>query len=371
MKTAKVFVAVFVALLSLTCNGRVSSWADGEAELKTYFGVGLLGNVAERTREAKFAMPAGVCLDPGGRLIVFDTYNASIKVIRNNLSAAISGFPGMRDGYGFAKAGYLDSEKETALWGRPMGGVYTSDNDLFVVDSENNAIRRIHRNTVSTFAGGNRGFADGVGNAAKFRSPAAITADEDGNLYVADTGNHCIRKVTPSGTVTTIAGTPENAGFSDGSAGKALFYEPSGIAVDENGAVYVADTGNHVIRKIDGGVVTTIAGSIDYWKTGQDYKAGGYADGPAARARFSFPRGLCYAEGVLFIADTGNHMVRAISKEGIVSTLAGNGDVGNKDGSLHVSMMNKPAYGDGVLYIADSFNNKIKTISVDLQSLQS
>jgi hypothetical protein len=149
----------------------------------------------------------------------------------------------------------------------------------------------------------------------------------------------------------------------------ALFSEPSGIGIDENGAIYVADTGNHVIRKIENGIVTTIAGAREEVLPGEDYNPGAYSDGTASNARFNLPGGLYYAEGTLFIADTGNHAVRVL-RNGVVTTIAGNGRAGEAEGTQWLSMMNKPTavvYHNGVLYIADSLNNKINSVNLDLR----
>jgi sugar lactone lactonase YvrE len=339
----------------------------GARELVTYFGSGIIGNVDGAGYETRFAMPHGLCFDNNGSLYVFDTFNAGVKRILNNRSETILGFSAILDDYGFTRPFYRDSERENSLFGRPVTGVSASNGDLFIVDSENNAIRLLRDDTVYTFAGGARGFTDGRRGGASFYNPTAIALCGNGNLYVADTLNHSIRRITPDGAVSTIAGASGNPGFLDGNASEALFNEPSGIYVDGSGIIYVADTGNHVIRKIEGDIVTTIAGTITELAAGEDYRPGGYSDGPALSAMFSFPRGLYYARGVLFIADTGNHAVRALTADGAVVTLAGSGVAGDTDGPPGLAMMNKPtalAYRDGVLYIADSLNNKIKTVSI-------
>jgi sugar lactone lactonase YvrE len=205
-----------------------------------------------------------------------------------------------------------------------------------------------------------------------FNNPTAIAVGSDGSLYIADTLNHSIRRIDTNGNASTIAGGPDRAGYQDGPVGSARFLEPSGIAVGDNGAVYVADTGNHVIRKIENGMVTTVAGAAAAAPEGQDYAEGGYLDGPAHTARLSFPRGLCYAGGALFIADSGNHAIRALTSGGDVVTVAGSGQPGDKDGPPGVAMLHTPlgvAYASGTLYIADSYNNKIKTVWIDLGEL--
>jgi sugar lactone lactonase YvrE len=340
--------------------------------LLSYFGDGNLGNASGSAFEASFAMPSGVCLDNDGNLIVFDTFNAGVKRIINNTSATLLGFSSAIDDYGFIMPNYSDGESANALFGRPVDGLHAPNGDLFIVDSSNHAIRLLRGDMVYTFAGGVPGFSDGRRGEARFNSPMAIAIDNAGNLYIADTMNHCIRRIAADGTVSTVAGSAGEPGFRDGTGGAALFHDPSGIAVSESGAIYVADTGNHVIRRIDGGTVTTVAGVVSAFEDGEDYRPGGYSDGPAQSAMFNFPTGLHYANGVLFIADTGNHAVRALMRDGNVITAAGTGYPGDTDGLPGAAMLYNPtgvAYLNGVLYIADSFNNKIRMVWVDLSSL--
>ncbi len=190
----------------------------------------------------------------------------------------------------------------------PRGTVYVADG------GDNNSIRKIGPDgAVSTLAGGREGYADGKGAAAMFNTPSAIALDHQGNLYVADTGNHAIRKVAPDGTVTTLAGDGQ-PGYADGQGKAARFDGPVGLAVDDAGVVFVADTYNDRIRRIaPDGTVTTVAGS------GQP----GDADGAAPASGFDTPSGIAVAaDGTLFVADTGNHAVRRIDKAGNVTTIA-------------------------------------------------
>ncbi|QYM77807.1 immunoglobulin domain-containing protein [Horticoccus luteus] len=221
--------------------------------------------------------------------------------------------------------------------------------------------------TVTTLAGtaGSVGTTDATGAAARLNHPAAIAVDGGGTAYVADTGNHTIRKITAAGVVTTLAGKAGVAGSADGAGTAATFDAPSGIAVDAAGNVYVADTLNHIIRKVTAaGAVTTIAGS-----PGQ----AGSADGTNAAARFSWPQGLALdATGAnLFIADTNNHAVRKIVlASGTVSTLAGfSGQPGSVDGVGGAARFDAP-YGvavdaNGNVYVADTDNATIRLVTPD------
>ena len=207
------------------------------------------------------------------------------------------------------------------------------------------------------------GSADGPAASARFNSPTGIAADAAGNLYVSDAFNDTIRKIAVDGTVSTLAGTPGQFGSVDGTGAAARFNSPYGLAVDAAGNVYVADRGNHVVRKITGaGVVTTFAGSAG---------SAGSADGAGSAARFNNPYGLTFdGEGNLVVADRGNQTVRKISPAGVVSTFAGSpGVAGSADGNGSAARFSNPsgiAYdGTGNFYLADTANHTIRKIAAD------
>jgi sugar lactone lactonase YvrE len=178
--------------------------------------------------------------------------------------------------------------------------------NVLVADMSNNAIRKISpAGAVTTLAGqaGASGNTDGLGNQARFNAPYGVAADKAGNVYVSDSGNNCIRKITSDGMVSTLAGLPGYAGSADGSGDNARFANPQGLAVDAHGNLYVADTGNNTIRKItSGGIVTTVAGLAGV--SGTNDAAGG-------TARFNSPGGVTVdGAGNLYVADTGNQTIR-------------------------------------------------------------
>lgn len=219
-------------------------------------------------------------------------------------SVAGDGSPAFRDAAQSTSAAFAD----------PFGVAIGLDSSIYVSDAgESNRIRKIAPDgTVTTFAGGIEGYADGPGPNASFNTPSALALDAKGNLYVADTGNNRIRKVTPEGIVSTVAGEG-TAGHRDGPAAQARFNGPIGIAVDSSGNVYVADTYNDRIRVIrPGGEVSTVAGA----------GIPGYADGNAGDARFDTPCAVAVAsDGSLIVADTGNNVLRRITADGKVTTL--------------------------------------------------
>ena len=181
------------------------------------------------------------------------------------------------------------------------------------------------------------GTNDGNGLAAQFSDPTGLAMDTNGNLYLADCQNHTIRKITVAGAVSTLAGQAGVPGSADGTGTNALFYNPTGLAVDVAGTIYVSDSGNHTIRRItSGGVVVTLAGLAG---------ESGATDGPGSLARFNSPLGLAVDKsGVLYVADSGNHAIRTVTPAGVVSTLAGLPETwGSADGTGSAALFNSPS----------------------------
>lgn len=209
---------------------------------------------------------------------------------------------------------------------------------------------------VSTVAGSYPGYVDATGADAQFNNPNAVAVDGIGNIYIADTNNHRIRKMTPVGVVTTFAGSSQ--GFSNGTSSAAKFNFPMGVAADPSGNIYVADSGNNRIRKITStGVVTTIAGG-----------PAGFSDNAGVFARFNSPQDIAIdVSGNLYVADVNNARIRKITPTGIVSTLAGSGVSGFNNGTGSVAQFNTPmgvtVDAIGNVFVADTFNDKIRKIT--------
>jgi sugar lactone lactonase YvrE len=254
---------------------------------------------------------------------------------------------------GNAGSGMQDGPAQLARFSDPFGIVMDNNGVTYVADAgENNRIRKITaEGIVSTFAGAREGFADGLAGAAAFNTPSGMAIDRLGNIYVADTGNNAIRKITPEGMVSTLAGDG-TAGYRDGAAGQAQFNGPIGVAADSTGKVYVADTYNDRIRLIStDGTVSTIAGG----------SRPGYQDGPAPDALFDTPCSLVVNEkGELLVADTRNNAIRKISA-GQVSTLART--LPEQSDALLKRPIGLALTHDGFLYVGEMSGGRILQIS--------
>ena len=302
---------------------------------------------------AGFNFETGAASDKAGNVYVADTYNSTIRKISPagvvTTVAGSAGFRGVRTA----------SEAQRASFGR-MASQWTRAGLCMLRTPITIPFGRLlRRRSVSTLAGaaGIAGFADGMGGAARFSQPGAVAVDSNGALYVADGGNNSIRRITPGGMVATLAGWT-NAGYADGLGTNALLNGPAGVTVDGVGNVFVADTGNNTIRKITtNGVVSTLAGLAG---------TAGHADGVGTNAQFNGPAGVAVdAAGNVFVADTYNYTIRRVASDGTVTTIAGvPGQYGYRDGAGTNALFDL-ASGVGVdargnVYVADTDNNVVR-----------
>ena len=325
--------------------------SNAQVTVTTLAGSGTFGFDDGTGAAAQFNAPTGVATDAAGNVYVADNYNHSIRKITTMgvvSTLAGSSSPGVTDGTGVLARFYY-----------PSGLATDAAGNVYVADTYNNKIRKITpAGVVSTLAGSTYGFADGTGAAAQFKSPQAVATDASGNVYVADTANNKIRKITPAGVVSTLAGSTN--GYADGTGAAAKLNGPRGVATDATGNLYVADYYNNKIRKISPvGVVSTLAGSTN-----------GYADGTGAAAQLNYPIGVATdAADNVYVGDWGNNKIRKITPAGVVSTLAGS-TRGFADGTAAVAQFNNPAGvatdAAGNVYVADVDNYKIRKITQQL-----
>ena len=319
--------------------------------VSTLAGQNIAGSIDGYGQNALLSSPAGVAVDAAGTLYVADAVNNKIRKITPN--GQVTTFAGKE------APGKKDGNIKEATFYHPTGVAIDAAGNLYVADKGNHQVRKITPlGIVSTLAGsGERNATDGFGSKAGFDKPVALAVDAAGNVYVADAANNKIRKITADGIVSTLAGSGE-LGSKNGKGAAASFYNPSGIAVDIAGNVYVADYGNNRIRKITpDGTVSTIAGS----------DAIGNTDGNVDSASFFYPTAVAVdVAGNVYVTDQVNHKIRKLSTTGEVTTLAGSGTIGAVDGAGSVASFNYPAgiavdlYGN--LYIADQLNCKIRKL---------
>lgn len=362
--------------VTITVNDRTSKgpmFTYGTAQVEydyitsTYAGTGVAGDIFGTLEEAKFMLPNGVAYDPTtGDLIVSDRTAQSIKRIsKDGVVTKVAGTG--------AKSS-INGELSEATFNNPYKSAVDKFGNIYVADNGSNQIRKIDvsNNTVSTLAGGGTtgAFSDGQGTSARFNTLTGIAVDDDGYVYVADAVNHAVRKVSPTGMVTTLAGNG-TAGIIDGEWPNVRMNRPTAVCIGKDGFLYAADRYGQRIRKIDRhtGKTVTIAGS-----GGSAAADGAQVDGEALKARFNNPWGIeIDKDGTIYVSELGGsssatHTIRMI-KDGIVTTIAGNASFnapGFINGMSGISRFYNPTDvavdDDGNIFIGDMNNYVIRKI---------
>ena len=395
-------------------NNRVRKVSNGV--ITTVAGSGTQGFSGDNgaATSAGLYYPAGVAVDSAGDLYIADYYNSRIRKVSNGVIATVAGGGSSLGDNGPATSAQLNFPESVAvdsagnlyipiainsLVRKVSGGVITAvagngtwgfsgDNgpatsaqlslapgpgssvavdsagSLYIADWGNNRIREVSGGVITTVAGnGTQGSSgdNGPATSAELNGPAAIAVDSAGNLYIADTGNHRVRKVS-NGVIATVAGNGTQ-GFSgdNGPATNAQLYYPEGVAVDSAGNLYIADAYNNRIRKVSNGVITTVAGNGAFGISGDD--------GPATSGQLYEPSGVAVdSAGNLYIADTQDNRIRKVSN-GVITTIAGDGvpgfsgDNGPATGANLAFPSGVAVDSAGNVYIADTDNNRIRILT--------
>ena len=327
--------------------------------MSLYFGTlagtaGSSGSTDATGSAARFKNPPGVSVDTAGNVFVADYSNHTIrKVTSAGVVTTLAGTAG--------SSGSTDATGSAARFAYPTGVAVDTSGNVFVAEYGNHTIRKVtSAGIVTTLAGmaGSFGSTNATGSSARFKYPTGVSVDSAGSVFVADTINHTIRKVTSAGVVTTLAGTAGSSGSTDATGSTARFNQPYGVSVDTAGNVFVADWGNHTIRKVtSAGVVTTLAGTAG---------SSGSTDATGSAARFNGPLGTSVdTAGNVFVTDHGNHTIRKVTSAGVVTTEAGLvGVVGSNNGTGSTARFNQPYFISvdmaGNVFVADSANHTIR-----------
>lgn len=340
-----------LTLLFVSCQKKTSI-------VSTYAGNGKPGAANGKAAEASFYNLMGLAVDSNGNVFVADS--------RNNLIRKISADGMVSTLAGSGATGAADGPAAKASFTYPMAVAVDAKGNVYVCDTQNSMIRKISTDgMVSTIAGAitvaNKNHPEDI---TRPDNPKGIAIDKQGNVYFTDFGKDVIRKITPDGKIAVFAGSGDR-GAKDGKGTAASFYLPSGLAIDDKGNLFVTDTYNNTIRKIDpSGMVTTIAGT----PAPKGKRNAGSKDGKGPEAQFRHPFGICVDRNDnVYVADVGNQSIRKITPDGLVTTIAGTGKRGAENGDASKASFYGP-YGiaadkQGNLYIADYQNNIVRKLN--------
>lgn len=365
MRSGRGTLAFVAAILTTLAVGRGATALD---IITTAAGTGLQGSSGDggAATAAQLSQPEHVAVDAAGNLYIADSGNYRIRKVD-----AATGIISTVAGTGAQGSSGDGGAATSAKLSQPKGVALDAAGNIYIADTANNKIRKVTVSTgvIDTVAGTGSPGSSGDGGAAtsaKLKQPEGVAVDAAGNIYIADTSNHTIRKVDAStGNIDTIAGTGQPGGTGDGGAAtSAKMWFPVGVAVDAAGNVYIADSNNHKIRKVDAstGIISAVAGTGSPGSSGDG--------GAATAAKIKRSEGVTVDDaGNLYIADTGNHKIRKVdASTGIISTLAGTGSSGDTgDGGLATwARLDSPqsaiVNAAGILHIADGGNHKIRKI---------
>ncbi len=362
-----------VAARDLALDGAGNLYAAaGAPQIVRITAGGALGVIAGATTEPRFwgdgaqatvarlDSPRGLALGPDGAIWIADTGNARVrKVTPAGVITTVAGA-----GRGGAVGEFLPAISARLF--APASVALDAAGNLWIADALASRVRRVSPSgLIATAAGtGQAGYnGDGPATVTQLNLPAGVLADSAGNVYIADTNNHRVRKLTPDGALITVAGRGiRGYGGDGGPAVDALLDSPCGLALDGEGNLYIADRMNHAIRKVTpAGLITTVAGT--------GLPGAGGDGGPATQARLNHPLGVAVdRQGNLYIADTDNHRVRKVNPEGIIETIAGDGSPGfsGDGGPARQARLRYPAAlavdAAGNVFVADQDNHRVRQL---------
>jgi len=348
---------LLVILLSLLAAASAFG-VSGADTITTIAGTGTAGSSGDggQATSAQLNRPRGIAIDTQGNVYVAEENAHRIRKVSGGIISTIAGT-------GTAGSTGDGGQATSAQLNAPVGVAVDGQGNLYIADRGNNRIRKVSGGIISTVAGTGTAGSTGDGGqatSAQINSPYGVAVDGEGNVYIADLGNHRIRKVS-GGIISTVAGTGTAGSTGDGGqATSAQLNSPIGVAVDAQGSLYIADLGNYRVRKVSGGIISTIAGTGTAGFSGDG--------GQATSAQLNASADVAVdGQGNLYIADYGNSRIRKVSG-GIITTIAGTGTAGfsGDGGQASSAQLNNPynfgVDGQGSLYISDTLNQRLRKI---------
>ncbi|OGO87097.1 MAG: hypothetical protein A2Y24_03900 [Clostridiales bacterium GWE2_32_10] len=337
--------------------------------LSSIIGKGEYGSKDGSVTEAIFRNPYGIAFDKENNLYIVDSKNNMLKKVTDSKVTTVTGKIDLLDEKGLPVGTFKDGTFKDAKFNEPRNIALNFKGEFILTDTNNNLIRLVSSSKITTLAGtGEVGYKDGKNNISKFNKPTGVDIDKNGNIYIADTGNNIIRMISTKLEVATFAGKyVEKGGYLDGDLQTALFNEPSDICIVGD-VFYVVDSGNHAIRKIENGQVTTIAGHVFYGETDNEYGVSDDISMDAKYSKFKFPKAITtLTDGTIVIADTWNKKIKYIDtlgniKEFKILTKLQDGttqDFGISGPIDIVELNNK-------LYVSDIWDNCIYVFDIEI-----
>ncbi len=340
---------------------------DNGLIVQNYIGNGKIGFKNETYKDSTFTMISDIDLLGEDSFLITDTQANQLRVAKDNEVSVLVGTHSVYDFSGLPIGGYVDGNVSEAVLNKPNKSLVYDENTVLFTQENSNVIRSydIKNKKVSTVAGGEEaGYKNGSNTTALFNNPTGLARDSKGNIYVADTLNNVIRKIDTSFNVTLYAGDPTSFGNVVGDLQNAKFNEPTDLFM-VNDVLYICDSGNNMIKKVENNKVDIVGGVDTYINEETQTQVGGDRDGSVDVAKFNYPTGIFVLDEVVYVADSGNNKIKTI-KDGVVTTVAGSGEYGNQLGNALQATFDYPSaviVEDGNIYVADKNNHTVKVIT--------
>ncbi len=348
-------------------NRYINTKVDNGLVVKNYIGNGSIGLKNDNYKNSSFTMISDIDFIENDNIIIADSLANQLKLASDDKVSVLVGNQNIFDFSGLPLGDYVDGSNNVAFLNKPNKALIVDNNVIIFTEDGSNAVRayNIKDKKVYTISGGTTsGYKNGNSTEALFNKPTGIAIDSKGNLYIADTLNNVIRKIDTNYNTTLYAGSPTEYGNEVGDIKNAKFNEPTDLFMVDD-VLYVCDSGNNMIKKIDNNKVTIVAGVDTYINNETQTQVGGDRDGSVTVAKFKYPTGIFVDGDVVYVADSENNKIKVI-KDGIVTTIAGSGNYGNQLGDALSATFDYPSaiiVKDNDIYVADKNNCTIKVIT--------